>query len=307
MIINTDKDEVHERSAWNKFEAKIRMHLYVLMHELTISQVFTVLLYKILLFIEAAQFVWYAFHPRLDFLWDNGTMDVLRKVFKFSQVDQFLQDDGSSVQIPLLYLFFGFLVIMLVIAIINIKMLSSNNSKKHKSSSAFLNYSLKALNVYNFLLTTILAFPFYFTFISIFACTWDNPLNSGMECYTGIFFLHWIVAFLSCLILFVSSLALTFLSVDLNPWSKSPFASPKSPINLIKLTLKILVSAYFVIDHKANATKVFITLYAIVWLFILFLRYRQTPLYNRSIFNFTIGLETTIFWISLISVFEAVL
>ena len=27
MIINTDKDDVAEQSAWNKFEAKVRMHV----------------------------------------------------------------------------------------------------------------------------------------------------------------------------------------------------------------------------------------------------------------------------------------
>ena len=46
--------------------------------------------------------------------------------------------------------------------------------------------------------------------------------------------------------------------------------------------------------------------YAIAWFLMLVLRFRQTPLYNRSVFNFIVGVEGIIFWFSLVSVFEAV-
>lgn len=56
------------------------------MHELTRNQVFTVLLYKILLVIEALQFIWYAIHPRFSFLWKSDIIDGIRDAMKFCQV-----------------------------------------------------------------------------------------------------------------------------------------------------------------------------------------------------------------------------
>lgn len=149
--------------------------------------------------------------------------------------------------LSILYVTFVLLVAMFAIGILGTAFISKFS---YKADSSALNYSLKALNLYNFLLSTVLAFPFYFICIIIFACSNKNPMTQDLRCYEGIFFLHLVVAIISLLILLATSLILTFLSVDLNPWSKSPFAAPRSRVNLIKVLLKIAVCIYFALDYK---------------------------------------------------------
>lgn len=42
-----------------------------------------------------------------------------------------------------------------------------------------------------------------------------------------------------------------------------------------------------------------------MWLLILVLRYRQTPFYNRSIFNYVLALDSMVFWATIVGLVEA--
>jgi len=56
------------------------------MHELTLNQAFSIWFYKLLLIIEALQFIWYAFHPNFNFLWDSGVFDSFQDFIRYFQV-----------------------------------------------------------------------------------------------------------------------------------------------------------------------------------------------------------------------------
>jgi len=149
-----------------------------------------------------------------------------------------------------MYISFAILAIMFAISIRSIRILSNPH---RKSNSTFLNYSMKVLNTYNFLLTTILTFPFYFPLLALLACSSEDKNTSGFACFEGTFYIHFTLAIVGFIILLGTTLLLTLLSVDLNPWSKTPFAAPKSRLNLAKLLLKISVSVYFALDFKVKA------------------------------------------------------
>lgn len=56
------------------------------MHELLQSQLCSSLFYKLILLIEAMQFLWYSIHSGLSFLWTGQTGDIFRDAFKYVQV-----------------------------------------------------------------------------------------------------------------------------------------------------------------------------------------------------------------------------
>jgi len=73
-------------SAWRRAEAKFKYWVYVLMDELSKSQIFTVNLYKLLLLIETLQFLWFIFNPKYDFLWDTEIFTWLQTALRYFQV-----------------------------------------------------------------------------------------------------------------------------------------------------------------------------------------------------------------------------
>ena len=58
---------------------------------------------------------------------------------------------------------------------------------------------------------------------------------------------------------------------------------------------------------KGNLTKQYISVLAIIYLLLLFLRYRDIPYYNRSINTFIVVCETSLLWITVVGVVHAVL
>jgi len=194
---------------------------------------------------------------------------------------------------------------MMAITISTMVIFVNRKDRINQTNSSTLDYSLKALSGYNLLLTTILAFPFFDIFMATFICRNDDDKHGDMECYKGIYFLHIVVAIIGMVILLVTTYIFGLLSMDLNPWSKVPYAAPGSRMNIIKLSFKILIILYVNLDYNNDLTKGFIVVFAIFWLLILILRYFQTPCYNKSVFNFMLGTEMTTFWASLVIIFHA--
>mmetsp|Transcript_28675 Transcript_28675/g.25656 ORF Transcript_28675/g.25656 Transcript_28675/m.25656 type:complete len:330 (-) Transcript_28675:1834-2823(-) len=126
-----------------------------------------------------------------------------------------------------------------------------------------------------------------------------------MECYSGSYIGFVVVAVLGLISLIATSLLFNLLYTDLNPCSTIPFAAPRSRLNLFKLALKIIVVIYTVADDKRTGDKAFIAIYAILWLFILALRYKQTPYYNRSVFKTIIAIDSIIFWAAIVGCIHA--
>jgi len=304
--MNDNRSKNSDISAWRKAEAKFKSWVYVLMDELSKSQIFTVNLYKLLLLIETLQFLWFIFNPKYDFLWDTRIFTWVQTALRYFQFDGILSNSNDgTLFVTFLYIAFIFTIIMMIITILTTVVFVNRKDRIHAVNSSTLNYALKTLSGYNLLLTTILAFPFYHIFMATFICRNDDDKHGDIECYKGIYFVHLVVAIVGMVFLLVTTYIFGLLSMDLNPWSKVPYAAPGSKMNVIKLSFKILIILYINLDYKSNLKKEFIIIFALFWLLILVLRYFQTPCYNKSVFNFMLANEMTTFWASVVIFFHA--
>ena len=64
----------------------VQMKVYTLMHELLQSQISSSFIFMVLVFVESIQFLWYAVHPNMSFLWDTEAGDYFRVAIKYLQV-----------------------------------------------------------------------------------------------------------------------------------------------------------------------------------------------------------------------------
>jgi len=62
------------------------------MHEIVEVCVNSKIFYKLLLLVEAIQFLWYSIHPNFSFLWTNKYADYPRSIAKYVQVKKSLSD-----------------------------------------------------------------------------------------------------------------------------------------------------------------------------------------------------------------------
>lgn len=293
---------LQDETKFEKLETRVRNTTYGLMHELLQAQLTTPLTYNFLLLIEAIQFFWYTVHSQFDFLWTADFADWVRKAVKYFQVDAALRESTSSgIFLILFYVFFAMQLIMLLLAVVTAIYLA----KSKRKTSTVLTYSLKVLSVYGLLINHVLALPAFQLFINAMICNDDDNLHGGIQCYQGIYFFHLVMGIIGFITFFSVSILFCLLYNELNPYSKIPFASPQSKLNLGKILLKIVIPLYFTLDYKANLVKGFIVVYGIIWLSILVLKYRQTPCYNKSVFRFSLGLESIILWSCLISIITA--
>jgi PAS domain S-box-containing protein len=293
---------LQDETKFEKLETRVRNTTYGLMHELLQAQLTTPLTYNFLLLIEAIQFFWYTVHSQFDFLWTADFADWVRKAVKYFQVDAALREStSSSIFLILFYVFFAMQLIMLLLAVVTAIYLA----KSKRKTSTVLTYSLKVLSVYGLLINHVLALPAFQLFINAMICNDADDLHGGIQCYQGIYFFHLVMGIIGFITFFSVSILFCLLYNELNPYSKIPFASPQSKLNLGKILLKIVIPLYFTLDYKANLVKGFIVVYGIIWLSILVLKYRQTPCYNKSVFRFSLALESIILWSCLISIITA--
>jgi len=293
---------LQDETKFEKLETRVRNTTYGLMHELLQAQLTTPLTYNFLLLIEAIQFFWFTIHSQFDFLWAADFADWIRKAVKYFQVDAALRESTSSgIFLILFYIFFAMQLIMLLLAIVTAIYLA----KSKRKTSTVLTYSLKVLSVYGLLINHVLALPAFQLFINAMICNDEDSMHGGLKCYEGIYFFHLVMGIIGFITFFSTSILFCLLYNELNPYSKIPFASPQSKINLGKVLLKIVIPLYFTLDYKANLVKGFVVVYGIIWLAILVLKYRQTPYYNKSVFRFSLGLESIILWSCLISIITA--
>lgn len=290
-----------EETKFEKFETRIRTSTYALMHELLQAQLTTPFTYNILLLVEAIQFFWFAIHSNFDFLWTADFGDWVRSAVKYFQVDAALRDGSSSIFLILFYVFFAIQMIMLLLAIVTTIYLARSKRK----TSTVLTYSLKVLSVYGLLINHVLALPAFQLFINAIICNEEDNLHGDLECYQGLYFLHLTLGIIGFLTFFSVSILFTLLFVELNPYSSISFATPLSKLNLGKILLKVIIPLYFTLDYKANLIQGFIVVYGIIWLSILVFKYRQTPCYNKSVFRFSLALESMILWACIVSIVHA--
>ena len=122
--------------------------------------------------------------------------------------------------------------------------------KYNNKKSTLINYALKIFGLYALLLNTVLTIPFFQIFLATIYCDPADEIHVDMVCYSGIYFLHLIVACIGILLLVAFTLLFTLLYIDLNPNSSIPFAASQSKLSIVKLAIKIMLPLYIVLDFK---------------------------------------------------------
>jgi PAS domain S-box-containing protein len=273
------------------------------MHELSQSQIFLPIFYKLLLIIETFQFLWWSLNPRRDNnFWTYDVFDWVMQFLKYFQVDGILREDNSSIFQVTVFIIFVLQIIVLLLIVANFYFLTK--SSLSKSNSTLVNYSGKILSIYFLLLTTVIPLPAYQGFITAFICFDDDTRHGSLECYTGTYWIYPIISCFGIIILTLTSFFASLLYIDFNPWSPAPFAAPQNRLNLIKLAFKILIPLFATLDYRNDYTKAFVIVYAVIWLLILGLRFKQTPYFRRSVFTFTLILEIFVFWTTIVVLFQ---
>lgn len=247
------------------------------------------------------QVIYYSIHPNLNFLWDTKSIDYLRVVIQYFQINSILENGNSSVVLTILYFVFS-LNILVIIMIITI---SCKMSAAQKNKSTFLTYGIKILSGYGLLLNTIATIPFYNIYLATIYCKQDSPVTKEFTCNQGVYILHLLVSIFGIIFQLVLSLLFTTLYIDLNPSSNIPFAAPQSSTNLFRLVVKIFLPFYMIIDYTEKWVLEYIVLMVFVYMLLLIQRYRAPPCYNKSIYTFQVLCDITIFWVTMVSVITA--
>lgn len=301
MIMNNRNRNSGDESPWEKLEAKLKKMVYSFMHELLQSQVCTPFLYKLLVFIEMIQILYYSIHPNLSFLWNATALDYLRTIIQYFQINSIIEEGNANVILVIMYFVFSINFIALIMIIVT----SCRISSTQRNKSTFLTYGIKILSGYGLLLNTIIAIPFYNIYIAVLYCKEDSSISQNFTCNQGIYILHIVISVFGLIFLVMLSMLFTNLYIDLNPNSTIPFAQPQSSTNFFKLILKIFLPFYMIIDYNRNWVEEYIVLMVLAYLLLLIQRYRSAPNYNRSVHSFQILCDIVLFWVTVCSLITA--
>jgi len=169
-------------------------------------------------------------------------------------------------------------------------------SSPEKKASTILTYALKAVSFFAILITTVLTIPFINIFIATFYCSQDDPIHGDMDCYSGLYLLHFVMAIIGTALLLVYLLMFLPFFIDINPWSALPFASPQTIVPFGKLLMKFFAPGYFVIDYAGSLDVQFSAISGVYWLIILFFRWQSLPYHDRLINRFILICESSLLW-----------
>ena len=106
--------------------------------------------------------------------------------------------------------------------------------------------------LYSYLLKTVATLPFMEILFAAVICREGNFFSGSNECYQGTGIINMAVGITSLVILLPFSLLSQTLCMDLNPASSLPFAAPSTRVDMYKLTMKIAVALYSVLDQKVS-------------------------------------------------------
>lgn len=166
----------------------------------------------------------------------------------------------------------------------------------NKRNSTLLTYSVKIVSLFGMLITTVFVIPFFNIFVATFYCNDDDNVHGEMECYSGIYIVHFAMAVIGTMMFVAYLVIFTPFFTDLNPWSPLPTAAPMSLVPFVKLLMKLFGPAYFVIDFKGTLNIQFAAIAGVYWLVVLFFRYQALPYYDRSINRFILVCESVLVW-----------
>jgi len=155
-------------------------------------------------------------------------------------------EDTKGFFIISLYIVFAIQIAVIVCSLLLTRSAYLNSRRE----GSVIVYMPKILNIYAVLITTFLSLPIFDIFFNSLICRNNDSTHGDSTCYRDIYWLHFLAGLLGTIFHTIISIGICLLFIDLNPHSTSPFAGPKSRINLVKLALKAALPLYIHIDFK---------------------------------------------------------
>jgi len=121
--------------------------------------------------------------------------------------------------------------------------------KSKKRFRSFEKFLARLLALFSIGLNTILMIPFYNTFLVFVFCS--SPEIKDF-CFQSDSILYFIGAFFGIIILSILTAIFYVFSVEYNPKSKNPIASPRSFMTLLKLSGKLTIIISFIVNFAQN-------------------------------------------------------
>jgi hypothetical protein len=78
---------------------------------------------------------------------------------------------------------------------------------------------IKIINLFGFMINTILTLPFFNTFLVFIICKSNLSIHLNNDCYSGIYFVHLSFSILNLIYFFMFCIIFLLLYIDLNPSS----------------------------------------------------------------------------------------
>lgn len=133
---------------------------------------------------------------------------------------------------------------------------------------------------------------------SVLLCSADSVYSKSMQpCYGGENIIHIIAAALSSILFFILLATFSLFAVEMNPYSRKPFAIPENKILLLKIPTKVFLSVFTIIDHKQESTKYLCLIAFAYYVMYLVWRYNMISYFNSVISTFSNILEIMVLYL----------
>jgi len=266
-------------------QSPLKKKAFVLLHKLWRSRdVNNNVYFRVVVALETLQLCWYSIAPK--FVHNPSAMQWLEKTLYAIQVDKALDQNNEKVLLSLLYIVFGWQMLILVASYYIL-------SKAHKSKSAILRF----VNTSAILTTYWLALPIFQIYLTALICVDDRQANGDLVCYKGIYFLHFVIALIGFLTHVGTSVLVMLFFCDLNPFSTAGHASPQNRPQLYRLWIKLVLALFGLLTYPNENVSIVVYFYGVLWLGALIYRWRQIPDFTRSNYSFRVGAEALILWL----------
>ena len=101
-------------------------------------------------------------------------------------------------------------------------------------------------------MNTVLYLPLLSPFIWVILCNPIDELYAGVVCYSGFYFLPFVLALISLVEVIVMQYFFLSLFTDYNPFSKIPTASSINNLNIFMNIIKIYCVIFIAFDHEVD-------------------------------------------------------
>lgn len=233
-------------------------------------------------FVEFSQLIFYAFHPIIKNNFSSEIINTTLDFLRYTQSDFLLRKASSNLKICLFIaaLFATFLpivlaTIMLVISPKNTTFdLGSVNSKPSTPT-----FYPRSLSIIFFLYKTVLILPILQIYISVLYCSSDSAYSQGMNCYSGSYWLLFVISALG-LFFFITQIVLnTIFFIDYNPFSAFLCRTSDIYQSFFKLGIKIFIVVCFVVNYKGTYSEYFVPSIAIGYCFLVLSKFQKKKLF----------------------------